>query len=277
MPWIQHLRLAGIGIACLSDEEAVRMSLASIAIVIGGGEEAAEREEHSRIRLALLRTRAFASLSTTAIDDLAARVTVRRFPAGSLVVPRTDQEIGMLYVVASGRVRVAVADDTGREVTLKTLRPGDFFGEPGILDEHAKADSDIITIEPTTLLLLSNHSLLAHLQAYPQTALGLLSEALNRLRQADAVAADMALSDVRNRLVKKLFALAREDLVNLPEGLLIRRRPTQQELASMVGSCRETISRTITVLVKQGLVVPHGRTLLLTHRLIAKLEPPPMA
>ena len=54
------------------------------------------------------------------------------------------------------------------------------------------------------------------------------------------------------------------------EGLVLERRPTQQELANMVGSCRETISRTFTSVIKRGLIVPRGRALILTRALLDK-------
>ena len=53
-----------------------------------------------------------------------------------------------------------------------------------------------------------------------------------------------------------------------PEGLLIRNRPTQQELANQIGACRETVSRTVSELVRQGLLTPRGRSLLVSKRLI---------
>jgi CRP-like cAMP-binding protein len=53
-------------------------------------------------------------------------------------------------------------------------------------------------------------------------------------------------------------------------GLLLRRRPTQQDLANMVGSCRETVSRTLTQLTRRGLVVARGRSLLLSDALLGR-------
>ena len=52
------------------------------------------------------------------------------------------------------------------------------------------------------------------------------------------------------------------------EGLLIRNRPTQQELANQIGACRETVSRTVSELVRQGLLTPRGRSLLVSKRLV---------
>ena len=53
-----------------------------------------------------------------------------------------------------------------------------------------------------------------------------------------------------------------------PEGLLIRNRPTQQELANQIGACRETVSRTVSELVRQGLLTPRGRSLLVSKQLV---------
>ena len=53
-----------------------------------------------------------------------------------------------------------------------------------------------------------------------------------------------------------------------PDGLLIRNRPTQQELANQIGACRETVSRTVSELVRQGLLTPRGRSLLVSKQLV---------
>jgi CRP-like cAMP-binding protein len=70
--------------------------------------------------------------------------------------------------------------------------------------------------------------------------------------------------------VRTLTRLAREDGVDTQSGLLLRRRPTQQDLANMVGTCRETISRTFTSMQKRGLIVPRGRALVLTRALLER-------
>ena len=106
----------------------------------------------------------------------------------------------------------------------------------------------------------------------PQTAMKLLGEMARRLRRADETIAELALCDVSERLIKKLVGLAREEGGDSPEGLVIRRRPTQQDLANMVGSCRETISRTFNSLARKGLIVPRGRALIVTKRLVAMSE-----
>ncbi len=72
----------------------------------------------------------------------------------------------------------------------------------------------------------------------------------------------------QERVVSRLVAIGRQDGTAGPEGLLIRNRPTQQELANQIGACRETVSRTVSELVRQGLLTPRGRSLLVSKRLV---------
>src|SRR5205085_2384342 len=65
-----------------------------------------------------------------------------------------------------------------------------------------------------------------------------------------------------------LVALGQQDGTPQPEGLLIRNRPTQQELANQIAACRETVSRTVSELVRQGLLTLRGRSLLVSKRLV---------
>lgn len=230
-----------------------------------------QQEEQARIRATLGRVAIFRDLPAAAIEDLARRVTVKRVPGGGAIV--TQEEPGdALYVIMAGRVKIVMFGESGREVTLAVLRPSDIFGEMSLFDGSARS-ANVVALEPTTALALGRDDLLRHLHAYPQTAMKLLGEMSRRLRRADETIAELALCDVNERLVRKLIGLAREDGVDLPEGMLIRRRPTQQDLASMVGSCRETISRTFNQLARKGLIVPRGRSLVVTRQLIQSIEP----
>ena len=91
--------------------------------------------------------------------------------------------------------------------------------------------------------------------------------------RATAVEVDRAaLCDVNERLIHRLVGLAREEGAEGPEGWVVRRRPTQQELANMIGSCRETISRAFNQLARDGLIIARGRALVVTSALIEKSE-----
>lgn len=232
-------------------------------------------DEAARIRAAIARAPLFQALPLTAIEDLTQRVNVRRVTAGGTVVSQ-DEPGDAMFVIMSGRIKVGIFGENGREVTLSILRPGDAFGEMSLFDGESRS-ANCIAMEPTALLVLSREDLLRHIASHPRTSLNLLGEMARRLRRADDTIAQLALCDVNERLVRRLVSLAEEEGTESPDGILVRRRPTQQELANMIGSCRETISRAFNQLARDGMIIPRGRALVVTRALLARMQKPARA
>lgn len=229
-----------------------------------------------RYRNLLSQTPIFRGVSTSALEDIARRVQVRNKPSTSVLVAQ-DEPGDAMFVVVSGRAKVVLFGENGRELLLRTLEPGDVFGEMSLLDQKPRSAS-VVAIDDVTMLVLERDALQSHLVAHPQTALNLLSELSLRLRHADETIANLALFDVEARLARTLERLASDGgELGGAEGVVLQRRPTQQELANMVGSCRETISRTFTSLVRRGLLVPRGRALLITADLLRRAGRRPQA
>ena len=210
----------------------------------------------------------FRGLGPTAVDDLARRTQQRTRSAGAVVVTQ-DEPGDSLFLVCSGKVKVSIWGDGLRELTLAHLGPGEFFGEMSLLDGSPRS-ANVTALDDCTFLVLTREAFADHLRQHPQTALNLLGELARRLRRADETMADLALHDVHERLVRALERIGKDGGERTADGILLRRRPTQQELANMIGACRETISRAFTQLCSQGLLVSRGRSLLVTHRLLGK-------
>ena len=85
----------------------------------------------------------------------------------------------------------------------------------------------------------------AHLEAHPATALRILAEMSRRLRKASSIIGNLSLLDVFGRVARTIVDLAEQEGVSTDEGIFVAKRPTQQELASMVGTTRETVSRVL--------------------------------
>jgi CRP/FNR family cyclic AMP-dependent transcriptional regulator len=163
-------------------------------------------------------------------------------------------------------VKLVIYGDNGRQMTLSTLGPGGFFGEVSAFDGLERGVT-AEAAEDTTILVMARDQLFEHLKLFPETAVTFLMEMSRRMRQQNELIANLALRDVSVRLARTLVKLAREDGGDL-EGRLIRHRPTQQELANMVGSCRETVSRAMAGFSRKGLVFSQGRSLQLSDDMI---------
>ena len=102
------------------------------------------------------------------------------------------------------------------------------------------------------MLLIPRDAFVSGLRLNPELALAVGADLVGRLERSKQLANGLALAGVQERVVSRLLAIGRQDGTPGPEGLLIRNRPTQQELANQIGACRETVSRTVSDLVRKG-------------------------
>jgi CRP/FNR family cyclic AMP-dependent transcriptional regulator len=201
----------------------------------------------------------------SALQPLAAACSLRPVARGATVAAEGSL-VAHAILVVRGRVRAVRRAANGREIAVEQFRAGDLIAD-GVLGTQTPLSSDWEAVEGTTLLMIPREALLAHLRGAPELALALAAQLLARLERSKELAVGLALSDVQGRVVAALIALGRQDGANAPEGLLIRQRPTQQEIANQIGACRETVSRTVSDLVRRGLLTPRGRSLLVSRQL----------
>jgi CRP/FNR family transcriptional regulator, cyclic AMP receptor protein len=189
----------------------------------------------------------FAHLGDQELGRLAAAVRERPYPRNSVIVFAEDPG-DALFVVAAGQVKVVLGGEDGREVILAVLGPGDFFGELALIDDQPRS-AHVIAMEDARLLVLRRDDFQRALEAHPRIALGMLRALARRLRRADDTIGGLVLLDVVGRVARVLLDLAEEG----PDGLAVP-RITHATLAQMIGSSRETVSRTMSQLADRGLI-----------------------
>ena len=212
----------------------------------------------------------FAHLDHEALLALARRLTVKRWSGGAIIVGQNELDPA-LFIIYGGKAKVSLFGQNGREMTLTVLRTGDFFGQMSMIDDKPRS-ANVVAMDDTILLALPRDAFVEHLRTNPGTMMALLREMATRQRQSDEVVANLALHDVNSRLIRTLLNLADEKGELHPEGVLIRHRPTQQDLANMVGTCRETVSRALSAMARRGQIISRGRTLILRHALVNSIR-----
>lgn len=208
----------------------------------------------------------FNGWSQAALASLSMVGSLRSFGGGQVVLSEgasSDHAI----VVVRGRLRAVRRADKGREVTLEVFREGTVCIDT--LFGTSQIAHDLLASETSLLLFLPREALLAQVRANPDAALSLAKDFERRLNGARAMAAGLALADVESRLKDVLVRLAREEGEIGPAGTLIRKSPTQQELGTMIGACRETVSRIVADFARKGLVKLQGRKLTLSPEFLA--------
>ena len=216
--------------------------------------------EHKEL---LRRVSIFEGLDDEALENLSNCLKTNDYPKDGVIVSQDDPG-DALFVIEKGRVKVGLYGESGREVILTIFRDGDFFGEMSLLDGQPRS-ANVIALESTRVLVLSRDDFVHHLEQRPSTALKVLAEMCLRLRRADDIIGNLALLDVYGRVARILIEMAKNEGESQDEGILIKERPTQQDLASMIGTTRETVSRVLSEFQRRGFLSMQGKAILLSH------------
>lgn len=199
----------------------------------------------------------FSALSDEQVSVLQPCLQQRSYPRGSFIV-RAGDETDALYIILSGRVKVLIPDEQGREVILATLGPNEYFGEMGLLDDKSRSAS-VETLEACQMLRFSKSGFIACLKDNFDLAMIIIHNLVQRLRAADRKIESLALMDVYGRVARVLLDQAEE--VN---GMwIVRSAPPKQEIARMIGASREMVSRVVKDLQMRGYIRAEKRKIFL--------------
>jgi len=201
-------------------------------------------------------------LGVIELRDFAKHAVSRTYPKNTVVVSEGD-ETDSLYIIVSGRVKIYVSDEKGKEIVLNESGPGEYFGEM-VLDEGPRSAS-VMTLEQTQFLVVPKEDFRGFVAGSPEFALHLICKLIKRVRALTNDVKSLALMDVYGRVARLLLDLAKER----DGALVIENKPTQQEMASRIGASREMISRILSDLAKGGYIVAEGDRIT-----IAKTLPP---
>jgi CRP/FNR family cyclic AMP-dependent transcriptional regulator len=203
-----------------------------------------------------------AAIEDPVVRELATRGQIRSFPKNTVFINEGDRG-DSLFIIVSGRVKVYVSDNQGREMILDIHGPGQYVGEMA-LDGRPRSAS-VMTLEPTACAMVTREMLKDAIVADPDLAMSLIEELIDRARIATDTIKNLALMDVYGRVARLLLSLAREH----GGKLVVPERLTQQDIADRVGASRDMISRIFKDLTTGGYVTVVDRQITLNRR------PPP--
>jgi CRP/FNR family transcriptional regulator, cyclic AMP receptor protein len=190
----------------------------------------------------------FAGLTPADLELIEQRMVRRSYPKSTIILSEGDSS-DSLYLILSGKVKVFLNDESGKEAIINYQEAGEYFGELSLIDE-SKRSASIMTVEKTNLAVITRQAFYQIMSDNPAIAIHLLKDLVQRVRALTEEVKSLALSDVYGRLVKTLQSMAVEH-----DGQLVIESPfTQQELASRIGASREMVCRIFKDLVKGGYI-----------------------
>ena len=211
-----------------------------------------------RSKEALDTLRTIGLFSSVRDEDLAAIASLlieRRFPKHKTIV-----EEGLpgdyMYIIREGRVSVSKLSDDGREKILEFLDAGEFFGEMALLD-NAPRSASVRALSDVRVLALSRGDFLNVLRGNADLAMAVIQELTRRLRQIDEQASSLSFQRVTQRTQGLLVRLAKEPTER--QGVFATPALTHQQIADMIGTSRETVTRALKGLKQQGWLEQDGK------------------
>ena len=202
----------------------------------------------------------FSELSDEDITSLAHLAIRKRYPKDTVVFLE-NEEGDFFFTILEGRIKVTILGDDGREVILSMLGPGDFLGEMALLDNEPRS-ATAIAVEESELLSLHRSDFQSVLNDNRSITSALIRVLSARLRRANHQISTLALLDVYGRVARVIVDMAREEGKRLRDGRIAFRRATHQEIANRIGTTRETVTRMLKDLERQGLIHVEGKEII---------------
>ena len=187
----------------------------------------------------------FTGLSESVLTAIDAVTTSRSFSKNTIIINEGDLSSSM-YLLVSGKVKVYLSDEEGKEFVLSTLGPGAYFGELALLDDE-KRTASVKTVEDSVFKCLHKEDLLKLQNDFPEVSQTIIGNLVKIIRSLTENIKSLALKDVYGRIRRLLMDMAE---ISNP----ISEKLTQQDIASRVGSSREMVARILKDLAAGGYI-----------------------
>jgi CRP-like cAMP-binding protein len=187
------------------------------------------------------------------IDQLTKRVRRHSYSRGELIFMKEDEGREVM-LVASGRVKIVSASDTGTEVIHNLIEAGQVFGEMALLDGKPRS-ADAVAAADSEIIELAREDFLDILRRNPEAAIEMMAILCGRIRQATSFVEDAVLLDSRARLLQRVKSLADQfGKVDGDGAVRIEHRLSQQEIGESVGLTRVSVNRLLSQWRSEGLI-----------------------
>ena len=203
----------------------------------------------------------FSSLEQDELDEVEEIMRLRNYNRGEIIFFEGEEGDG-LFLLKSGKVKLTKMVESGEEQILTIIKPGNIFAEV-VLFGNANYPATATALEDSKIYLIRSQDMTKLIKDKPSIAVKLLDVMSKRLRRAQKLVRDMGLKDTTRRTASLLIYLAEEHGVEKNNKVRIDIKLTQKELANMIGTTRETISRVLNKFKDAGIVSTAQRKMII--------------
>jgi CRP-like cAMP-binding protein len=223
-----------------------------------GKDDTADAKTQANLHIHLRKIPLLSELNEEEMLRVRADIRVRAYAKRDVVLQKGASGDSLLFLL-SGQLQVIDITEDGRAIGLRMLSPGDFFGEIAVINGSMRSAS-VVALSPVLVALLPRATALHLFSHSPSVANQMLRFLAAKVQRDSEFRALLSIHNTSKRIYTFLGLLKEkkaEDNLEVVENL-----PTHQDIANMINTSRETVTRTLLSLVQQG-IIKKG-----THRLI---------
>jgi CRP/FNR family cyclic AMP-dependent transcriptional regulator len=184
------------------------------------------------------------------------------FPRGHTIYSEGERG-DCLYIILDGKVKIVRrSPDDGQERLLGIMGPSDMFGAISMFDSGRRT-ADAIAMTDLRAESMDRNALRALVIEHPEVADQLLRVLARRLRLTDNALASLISTDGAGRLAKQLLQLAQRFGSQESDGLRVTHDLTQEEIAQLIGTSRETVNKALANFTNRGWIRVDGKSVLI--------------
>jgi CRP/FNR family cyclic AMP-dependent transcriptional regulator len=196
-------------------------------------------------------------LDEKALADIAVQMVARNHPRGGVVFHKGDPAESMTFVL-QGKLQAIDLSEDGRALGISTFQVGDFFGEMGVIDGLPRSTT-IVALEQSEVAHLPRPMARQIILQYPRIAERIMIRLSQMVRVSANQIALLSIPNAYQRVFLHIYSIAEQNA----QQNKIRELPKQHEIAGMVNTSRETVSRAIHLLMKSGVIQKQGQSIII--------------
>jgi len=205
----------------------------------------------------------FKDLDEATLNRFTAIATIQNFQQGETIMLAGDTR-RVIFFIARGYAKVFSDSKNSRNSILSLLATGDFFGEIQLFSENAKSHFSVKAEGECSVIFFKGKDFINEITNTPKLLLSFLRATTKKLTKTYMQIESLSMSTIRGRI--------RSCLAQFIEETGGKSRPTQQQIAAMCGTTRETVNRELSFLTKNGYIKLDGKNMILLKNLNANEE-----
>ena len=216
--------------------------------------------EERQVQIHLRKIPLLAELSDEEIIRVKQDLRIRQYGKRDIVLQKGGHGDGLMFLL-SGQLQVVDVTEDGRAIGLRMLVPGDFFGEIALINDSkrsasvvAMSDALVAFLPASTAMHLFSHS--------PSVAARMLKHLAEKIQRDSEFRSLLSINNTAKRIYTYLVLMQKNKDPETGAPAVVENLPTHQDIANMINTSRETVTRALTALAQQGIVQKDA------HRLI---------